>query len=146
MPYIIAIIIVLLAGITFTLMRTEQTPANTATQETVEKRDENDTTAAQGTYIDGTYTAKVTYPTPKRDIYALDVTLVIVNDIITDSSITYSQGAEKDGNVERFDAAYRTELLGKNIDDVNLSRVGGASLTTNSFNEAFTTIKADAKS
>ena len=145
MHFIVAIIIILIAGITFTLMRPDQTPEKISNQTTTE-RTEEENSATQVAYKDGTYTAKVTYPTPKRDIYSLDVTLVFVNNVVIDSSIVYSQGAEGDKNVERFEGAYRTKILGVSIDEINLSRVGGASLTTNAFNEAFAIIKADAKS
>ena len=37
---------------------------------------------------------------------------------------------------ERFDAVYKTEVVGKKLTDINLSRVGGASLTSKAFNEA----------
>lgn len=95
-------------------------------------------------YVDGTYTTAVTYMTPKKDEYLLDVTFTIANDVVIDTDIVYSQGAEKDPNAQRFEAAYEAVVIGKDIDTLNLSRVGGASLTTGAFNKALANIKLDA--
>ncbi|WP_447589312.1 hypothetical protein [Microbacterium lacticum] len=37
------------------------------------------------------------------------------------------------------------EVVGKDIDDVSVSRVAGSSLTSGGFNDALETIKADAR-
>lgn len=99
---------------------------------------------ATSDYKDGTYRSQVTYFTPNRDEYLLDVSLTLKDDVVTAANVTYSQGAEKDPNAQRFEKAYRTEVIGKEIESLNLSRVGGASLTTGAFNEALAEIKADA--
>jgi hypothetical protein len=87
--------------------------------------------------INGTFSATGNYITPSRIPLELAVILTVENNTITDASVSY----EKDGsyatpNQARFDGAYKTEVIGKNIKEVSLSRVGGASLTTNAFNEA----------
>ncbi|KXJ97864.1 MAG: hypothetical protein UZ19_OD1000928 [Parcubacteria bacterium OLB19] len=41
---------------------------------------------------------------------------------------------------ERFDGAYKTQVVGKRLEDISLSRVGGASLTSKAFNEAIANI------
>lgn len=112
------------------------------TEETVVASDEK----PLGDYTDGTYTTDVTYLTPKRDTYGMRVSLTLSQDIVTGATITYSDGAEKDPNAARFEAAYRAQVIGKDIDTINLSRVGGASLTTNAFNNAVSEIKSDARS
>ncbi len=149
MPYIIAIIIILVMGIGFTLFQssktTDATTSPTTTASTPATTAESETIATAD-YKDGTYTTTTTYRTPKQDEYQLEVTLIVANDTITDSQIVYSQGAEVDPNAQRFDAAYRAEVIGKDIDTLNLSRVGGASLTTGAFNKALEAIKTDAKS
>jgi len=144
MPYIIAIIVVAVIGVGFTLFQTSRTPENTAPTAVTEQMPVTDETVAD--YKDGTYKTTTTYRNPKQDEYQLEVTLVVASDIVTDSQIVYSQGAEKDPNAQRFEAAYRAEVIGKDLDSLNLSRVGGASLTTGGFNKALETIKTDAKS
>lgn len=156
MPYIIAILVIVAVGVGFTLFQKDktETPVVTPnTQELVtnepapEANPSTDTeTEATTDYKDGTYETQVTYLTPVRDEYLLDVSLTLQNDIITGAKVVYSQGAEKDPNPQRFEAAYKAQIIGKNIDTLNLSRVGGASLTTAAFNNALADIKADAKS
>jgi uncharacterized protein with FMN-binding domain len=145
MPYIIAIILVAVIGVGFTLFQSSRTPDAAAPVAVTEQLPVTNDTAAVIDYKDGTYKTTTTYRTPKQDEYKLEVTLLVANDIVTDSQITYSQGAEKDPNAQRFEAAYRAEVIGKDIDTLSLSRVGGASLTTTSFNKALETIKTDAK-
>ncbi|MEY2664938.1 MAG: hypothetical protein RLZZ480_43 [Candidatus Parcubacteria bacterium] len=145
MPYVIAILVVAILGVGFTFFQANKSEAPApAAQETSVPT--TNTTAGAASYKDGSHVTKVTYMTPARSEYALDVTLVLENDIVTDAQVTYSQGAEKDPNAAKFDAAYRTEVIGKDIDAINLSRVGGASLTTGAFNNAVANIKNDAKS
>jgi hypothetical protein len=146
MPYIIALILIVVLGIGFTLFQQNKTttPEPTAQEITTPATDAIPGSVAD--YKDGQHKTQVTYQTPKRDVYLMDVSLTVVNDIVTDAEIAYSQGAEKDPNAQKFDAAYRVEVIGKDIDSINLSRVGGASLTTGAFNNALANIKADAKS
>jgi hypothetical protein len=44
-----------------------------------------------------------------------------------------------------FDTAYEAEVVGQPLDDLRLSRTGGASLTSDAFNEAVTDIKQQAR-
>ena len=150
MSYIIAIIAIVVIGVGFTLFQSKNTDSEpmVVTEEIVELKEAPivaDTTTAAD-YQDGTYATDVTYQTPKRDEYGVNVSLTLTKDIVTDAKITYSNGAEKDPNAARFEAAYKAEVIGKDIDTINLSRVGGASLTTTAFNNALVNIKADAKS
>jgi hypothetical protein len=150
MPYIIALLAIVVIGVGFTLFQqknSDSTPI-AITEETVELKEAPITTETTTTadYKDGTYTTDVTYQTPKRDEYGVNVSLTLTKDIVTDAKVTYSNGAEKDPNAAKFEAAYKTEVIGKDIDTLKLSRVGGASLTTAAFNNALTNIKTDAKS
>jgi hypothetical protein len=103
-------------------------------------------TTSESAYTNGTYNSKVTYLTPKKSEYGIDVTLMVKDDVVTSASVAYSQGAEKDPNAQRFEKAYKTEVVGKKLGDIALSRVGGASLTTNAFNKALAEVKAEAQS
>ncbi len=161
MPYIIAFVIIIVIGISYAVFKnpnTEKETLNNAITKTEEMTVEEKapTTESVATepapepaaeiydYTDGSYTTSVTYFTPMQSEYLLDVTLKIENDIVVDAGIVYSQGAEKDPNAQRFEAAYEAVVIGKDIDSLNLSRVGGASLTTGAFNKALAKIKLDA--
>ena len=138
MPYITAIIIAVVLGAGYTYYETHDTSTTTPIAQVAPA----DTNAS---HKDGTYSSEVTYLTPTFSKYQLDVSLSIKNNIVTEATVGYSQGAEKDPNAQRFEGAYKTEVIGKDINSINLSRVGGASLTTGAFNEALTKIKTDAK-
>ena len=149
MPYIIAIIIIALGAVGFTFFKgttkTVEAPTPAIAEEMTPQAIPTKETIAT-TFKNGTYKNTVTYQTPNRTEYQLDVTLTVSNDVVTDAKVAYSQGAEKDPNAQRFEGAYKTEVIGKSLDSINLSRVGGASLTTGAFNKALTQIKTDAKS
>lgn len=172
MPYIIAFVVIVVIGVSYTLfqnskpggetadttaIRVEETipEDNTAPTDSVAAEPVPETTVSTPTtkpevvadapdYVDGTYTTAVTYTTPKNDEYLLDITLTIANDVVVDADVVYSQGAEKDPNAQRFEAAYEAQVIGKDMDAISLSRVGGASLTTGAFNNALAKIKYDA--
>jgi uncharacterized protein with FMN-binding domain len=146
MPYVIAVLVIAVIGIGFTMFQSNKVPATQETAITETATPVEEVANQSATYKDGAHTASATYLTPAKAEYLVEVSLTLANDIVTDAQITYSQGAEKDPNAAKFEAAYRTEVIGKNIDTLNLSRVGGASLTTGAFNNALTNIKTDAKS
>lgn len=90
-----------------------------------------------------TYTGSGTYLTPARTSHKIDVTLTIAAGIVTDADVVYDGGAGySNPNQERFDNAYRAEVIGKPLSEISLSRVGGASVTSAAFNEAVASIRA----
>jgi hypothetical protein len=147
MPYVIAIIVLLLVGIGFTMLQAPKevtdTVVRTEEQEITITPSQDDQTLTATTIPDGSHGTKVTYFTPKRDEYTMEISLTTENGIITDSTIVYSNGAEVDPNAQRFEGAYKEMVIGQSIHDLSLSRVAGASLTTNAFNEAVAKIVAE---
>jgi hypothetical protein len=90
------------------------------------------------------YTENTSYLTPARTEHKMAVTLTVADGVVTDASVTYDGQSSgfSNPNHERFDAAYKTEVIGKKLSEVSLSRVGGASLTSKAFNEAVAKIVA----
>ncbi len=122
-------------------------PATPATPATPSTPTTPVTPAAPATaYTDGAHTANITYRAPENSNHTMAVTLTLKGDIVTASSITY--GGDKVGESSkyqnRFMSAYQSQVIGKKLDAIKLSRVGGASLTTNGFNDAVAKIKASA--
>ncbi len=103
-------------------------------------------TVSATVFADGTYTASGFYFTPARTRQTIDVTLTIEDDIIVDSHVVYD-GKEgySNPNQERFDHAYKSQVIGVSLQDVRLSRVGAASLTSTTFNETIADIIVQAK-
>lgn len=145
MPYVIAVLVAVVIGVGFTLFQSNKSVVQTPTPATVTET-VSETPAAVATFKDGTFITDVKYRNPKQTEYAMNVSLTLANGVVTDSKIVYAQGAEKDPNAQRFEAAYKNEVIGKSLENISISRVGGASLTTNAFNNALSEIKTQAQS
>jgi len=89
--------------------------------------------------VSGTFNANSSYLTPRRTEHTVDLTLTLEKDIVTAVSVAFDRqptGQYSNDNQARFDTAYKTEVVGKRLENISLSRVGGASLTSQAFNEA----------
>ncbi len=93
--------------------------------------------------LDKTFTSTVSYNVPENGVQSLSITVTLNENIITNISILQSKGAGKSRNYQNnFEASYKSLVLGKDIKSVSLSRVGGASSTTNAFNQAIKSINS----
>ncbi len=100
--------------------------------------------ASTGAYADGTYTATGQYATPES-VETIEVTITLADDVITAVEVTGDpQARESQEYQSRFIGGISDEVVGKNIDDISVSRVAGSSLTSGGFNEAVDVIKTDA--
>lgn len=88
------------------------------------------------------YSATASYFTPRRDEHKIGVNLSLNGNKITGAKVTYDGGEPSTPSHGAFDGAYKAEVIGKDINEVALSRVGGASLTSNAFNQAVEMIRA----
>lgn len=117
---------------------TNSVSGNSATNETPVE------TVVVGSYKDGTYEAQGEYVSPGGpEEVGLKITLK--DGIITDSAFT--KMAERPMSVtfqEQFATGYKEFVVGKKIDEVNLTKVSGSSLTPRGFNDALAKIKAEA--
>ena len=96
-------------------------------------------------YKDGTYTSMNQYYVP-HGYESIKVTLTVKSGIITDSTIFNSENnRESQIFQEDFVSVYKSYVVGKNIDGLNLSVVAGASDTTSGFNNAVTAIQDQAR-
>jgi len=89
-----------------------------------------------------TFVAEASYFTPRRTEHDLIITLELEGETIVASNITYDGGPAITPAHSGFDGAYSAEIIGQNINEIDLSRVGGASLTSVAFNEAVADIRA----
>ena len=143
-PVIIALIVIVLVGIAVTLAATNQQPKQTTVNETTQKAAAPTGDAAIN-YKDGTYTEKGRYASPGGG-ESIDVTVTIADDTITSASVTPNATSEQAKQYQgTFVSGYKSLVVGKDVDEVSLSRVAGSSLTSTGFNNALELIKADAK-
>lgn len=99
-------------------------------------------TSRRSNYADGTYTATGQYGGLPSSI---GVTVTLVDDVIT--AVTVTPRATDPTSLDyqtRFAQAIPALVVGRNIDEVNLSKVAGSSGTPDGFNAAIQRIKAEA--
>jgi uncharacterized protein with FMN-binding domain len=97
-----------------------------------------------GAYADGTYTADGTYSTPES-VETISVTVTLEGDVITDVEVTGDpQKRESEQYQGQFIGGIADVVVGEDIDDIQVSRVAGSSLTSGGFNDAIDAIKAEA--
>ena len=108
---------------------------------------DTDTDAVTGPYDDGSYEATADYQSP-NGTETIKVSLTLEGDIVTEVEV---EGKSKDPSPEviryqgEFEEGIADEVVGKNIDELEVDRVGGSSLTSGGFNEAIEQIKVKAQ-
>lgn len=102
------------------------------------------TGSATGSYADGTYTAEGSYATPES-VETISVTVTLEDDVITAVEVTGDpQRAESEQYQGQFIGGIADVVVGEDIDEIQVSRVAGSSLTSGGFNDAIDAIKAEA--
>lgn len=145
---IIGGIIVVIAGIIgYTSM--DKAPAtDTTTNEPSPSTDTTTTPSASSTstYKDGTYDVQGNYVSP-GGAETVGVKLTIKGDVVTDAVFTTQATLPGSVNFQnQFAAGYKQYVIGKKLDEVNVGKVSGSSLTPKGFNDAVAKIKVEAKS
>lgn len=128
----------------------EQAQADTAATTTgIQTSETSGSTAAtttQGTsdYADGTYSVSAAYQAPSG-VETVSVTVTLVDDVVTDVTATGDATDREAAEFQdRFAAGISPEVVGKDIADLSVSRVSGASLTSTGFNTALEQIRSEA--
>ena len=98
-----------------------------------------------GKYKRGTYSMTGNYISPggPREV---KVAIILTDGVITEATV---EGTATDATSKRFQGEFvenfKPMVIGKNIDEVVLTKVAGSSLTPKGFNDALDKIKAAAK-
>jgi uncharacterized protein with FMN-binding domain len=96
-------------------------------------------------YKDGTYSADGNYVSP-NGTETVGVELSLADGIVTDVNITQHPS---NPNTRKFQGEFAGgiagQIVGKNIDQLNVSKVAGSSLTSGGFNQAVEKIKQEAQ-
>ncbi len=133
--------LLVLAGCSGTADAEDTSTGDTGTDTSTES---TDTGATSGDYADGTYTADGSYQTPET-VETISVTLTIADGVVSDVEVTGDpQARESEQYQGQFIDGISDEVVGKSLDDLNVSRVAGSSLTSGGFNEAVESIKEQA--
>ncbi len=127
---------------------TEPTPADLEVYTPPTENPPTDETVTGETPAAGsTYNANASYLTPRRTEQSIAVALTVANGVITGSNIIYDgkpEGETSNDYQANFDKAYEAVVIGQPVAGLSLSRIGGASLTTEAFNEAVAQIATEA--
>jgi uncharacterized protein with FMN-binding domain len=115
-------------------------PSSSATSSSDDSSD-----ASASTYKDGSYEAETSYANPAGSS-DLGVKVTLAGNKITAVEVTpeATDGTSK-GFQEMFASGISGEVVGKSLDELNVDKVAGSSLTQLGFNKAIEEIKADAK-
>lgn len=152
MPVSIMAIIAITAVVFYT-QKTEKAanPTQQEINETMDKKpaptsQNNEQSPSAKNYQDGTYQATGKYISPggEREI-AISITLK--DGVVTESTF---EGFASDPASKRFQGefaeGFKPLVVGKNIDELNLQKVSGSSLTPKGFMDALESIKTQAQS
>ena len=131
---------------------TQTTPAATgsgspaAAPSTASPTSTSSTLAGSGSvYKDGTYSADGTYVSP-NGTETVGVELTLASGTVTAVNITQHPS---NPNTRKFQGEFAggiaAQIVGKSIDELNVSKVAGSSLTSGGFNKAVESIKAEAQ-
>ena len=100
--------------------------------------------AATGAYADGTYDAEGSYTSP-GGTESVGVSLTLESGVVTAVTVTpESENPTGQEYQSRFASGISGEVVGKSLDELDVTKVSGSSLTSGGFNDAVETIKADA--
>lgn len=123
---------------------TAPAPSSEATTDTVETPAAETDGAATGAYANGAYTADGSYSTPES-VETISVTITLDDDVITAVEVTGEPSKRESEQYQgQFIGGISEVVVGKNIDEISVSRVAGSSLTSGGFNDAIEQIKAEA--
>lgn len=138
------VIILIIAGGGYLL--TQNKNSSFTVQENNESTSPASGSSSTGSYKDGTYTAEGDYMTHGGP-ESISVTLTLKDNAIESVDVK-SQARDQMSTLMqgKFISGYKPLVVGKNIDEVNLSNVSGSSLTPLGFEDALTKIKSQASS
>ena len=101
--------------------------------------------AGSASYKDGTYSADGNYVSP-NGTETVGVTVTLAGGTVSDVQITQHPS---NPNTRKFQGEFaggiQSQIVGKNLDEIKVSKVAGSSLTSGGFNQAVEKIKSEAR-
>ncbi len=129
-----------LAGCSPTTVDETETETDTTETET----DTTETAPGDGAFADGVYTASGDYQAPSGT-ESVEVNLSLMGGVITAVEVI-GDATDPQAKIHQgeFISGIGPIVVGKDIDSIQVDKVGGSSLTSGGFNKAIEAIKADA--
>lgn len=117
--------------------------ADTSAKNTENSQSSDSSTTAS--YADGEYTETGTYTPPSNHEETITVTVTLKDGVVTELEVEGTGGSPNSVTYQgKFIDGINALVVGKNIDELDISKVAGSSLTSQGFNAAIEKIKADA--
>jgi uncharacterized protein with FMN-binding domain len=114
------------------------------TEATPDASESSEAASGSSAYADGEYSAEGEYTSPGGK-ETVGVSLTLAGDVITAVTVTpESENPNGKKYQGEFADGIAEVVVGKSIDDIEVSKVAGSSLTSGGFNDAVDQIKADA--
>lgn len=150
-PALAGLIIIVLIGIVATAiilltnqMNSTESTTTPATSTPANNNGNATNERTNGDYENGTFSATGSYSTP-GGLESIELSITLDDGVISSTSLVRNA---TDGEARQYQAefasAYADMIIGKDVDEVSLSRVAGSSLTSNGFNQALEHIKNEA--
>lgn len=122
----------------------EESAAVSSEEMTTEAPAETQAPAVPASYADGSYSAEGGYQSPNGP-ELVEVSLTLAGGVVTAVEVTpQATNSTSKRYQSEFAGGIAAETIGKPIDELDVSRIAGSSLTSGGFNEALASIKADA--
>lgn len=136
------LIVILYFGVTVYVKKNETSLSN---NEDTNNNTDQTAPVNLGEYKNGTYTADGEYISPDG-AEKIGVTLTLTNDTVTNASVEVKSESPTSKNFQtQFSQNFKVFVIGKDISNLNLSKISGSSLTPKGFNNAVEKIKSQAK-
>lgn len=101
--------------------------------------------AGTGSYADGSYSAQGSYIPPSNQTEEVDVTLTLQDNVVTALEVETSGNNPTSKQYQReFTSGIQAQVVGKSLDELDVHKVAGSSLTSQGFNRALDTIRSEA--
>jgi uncharacterized protein with FMN-binding domain len=124
---------------------TQQSTPATAPSTTTTTTTPVTTSSSSSGFKDGTFSATSSYYVPNSN-ESIGVSLTLKDGVITNASIQNSQGDRTSAAYQQsFTDSYKSYVIGKKISSLQLGSVGGASDTTQGFDDAVSQIASQAQ-
>jgi uncharacterized protein with FMN-binding domain len=141
--FIILAIAVIIALIAWAIKNKQ--PADTTQSPDTNTQSQNPPAVVTKKYEDGTYTATGNYVSPAGTEEVV-ITLVLKDDVVTSATFEGKAVHPTSKFVQgKFSEGFTQAVVGKNIEELNLTVVNGSSLTPKGFMDALAKIKVDAQ-
>lgn len=152
MPLLIvgAVVVIIIVGvIVFAMSGNQSEQENSISNQPQQQQQQqipqqNESMQAATSYTDGTYEVVGNYTSPGGE-ETIDVTLTLADGVVTDAEVVANATRPISQQMQAaFIGGFEEQVVGKNIDEINVTKVSSSSLTPKGFMDALEKVKQEA--